>query len=102
MLKRGNGLSIEVKPLSTSFPWSLTLFREVSLQRTHQENTGLPCLRHGDCPLFLGTEGKREGVGLVRVLRWRVGILLPLPSCHAHLLRGDGDRSGTLDTEKRV
>lgn len=70
MLRRGRSLRIAVKPLPTSVPWTLTLFREVSLQRTYQENTRLPCLRHGDCPLFLGIEGRegeRKGVGLALV-----------------------------------
>lgn len=63
MLRRGRSLRIGVKPLPTSVPWSLRLFREINLQRTHQENTRLPCLRHGDCPLFLGIEGREGGCG---------------------------------------
>lgn len=39
---------------------------------------------------------------LAWVVQWRVGILLPLPSCHAYLPRGEVVRSGTLDTEKRA
>lgn len=91
-----------MKPLSTSVPWSLTLFREVNLQRTHQENTRLPCRRRSDCPLFLGIEGREGGCGTSLGGAVEGGKLAFFASCHAHLSRGEAGRSGTLDTQKRV